>query len=167
EKRLTNWIDRKPMSCYICLCGGNIIWCRYNPALNCQRLVSLPFIEQEEKSLILHDRPTNVCVKLVIVNRRTLALPRSRAIVTAVLGEVIGCIAKAAVIDQIRPAMPIIGSTLHIEQNGRTAFDAKLGRRRLLNRELLDRIGRECNRGNSQDSSLVDSRIPVITIIIV
>src|SRR5438046_10399859 len=83
------------------------------------------------------------------------------------VGEIVIGIANTAVIDPGRSAVPGVGTALHAQQDRSSAFDAKLRGGCLLHAQFLNGVRRKCNRRNTENSSLIDGRVAVVTVVVV
>src|SRR4029078_12337860 len=107
---------------------------------------------------MLHDRPAEGAAELLILDRRRVA---------AVLGdEIIRRIGPVIVAEVITGAVQLVGAALHHHVARAAALDADLRRRRLLYRELGDRVHRHEGGGNADDAGLVEDRIAVVAIVV-
>ena len=59
----------------VCYCSVDCFLRRNRASLDRLALVSLTFVEQEEKGFVFEDRPANIGMELVVVDRRRLHSP--------------------------------------------------------------------------------------------
>src|SRR6266576_132961 len=114
-------------------------------------VVALPFISGEEERLVLDERAAQAAAKLL---QRSLQL-RARGCVEEVPGVQVVTVAPEAK----RCAMDIVGARLQADVHDRTRLPSILGRRILLEIELLNRVDREDGCGVSRNARAVDDRL--------
>src|SRR6266550_5016407 len=107
HQRLTHGIDGQTLGGDVRNHFVNFELRRNKSVLDRDRLVSLAFIEQEEEGFILDYRSADVCMELVVMDRRWLALAGLAAVI--VIREIVIGITEAAMIDPGRCAMPGVG----------------------------------------------------------
>src|SRR6202043_1079632 len=137
----------------------------YGSTAGSQGSVTLPFIEEEEKSLVLYNRAPDAPSILHVAQGCRLATARSSAALA--LGKIVRCVGKIGVANPLCPAVKIVRTALQTKQNGRAALNSKLSGRSFLHAEFLDRL-RWDNRGrDAHDTRLVNGGISVIAIIVI